>query len=297
MNGEAPRRDCLVGAGWVTESLPLFVPFEGTRPSRARLKAFAELSLVCAYLDDRWAGNGAPARLAEHLSTWREFILRNCADGRYVDSARGDAEHGLYLMQPYLWLRATGYRSQRHEEAIRDLHRIGCRPTSPGVLHSLWKAGYVRAEPEWSTLCRKEILRWTDGVESVDGPTAYFITHLLFYATDFGGHGLGLSARETDQIVWVVERLLVRGLRLGAWDLVVELLTDLACLGAGQESLRHRAAAALEHARLSSGALPANRDIEGTLRGTRSPAGGPIFARCYHPTLVDVLRCAIIAKR
>lgn len=273
------RVDVERGLAWITGVLPSFAPWAlpGGRPAedRSRLKPLGELAMTAAYLGQWHAAGGEPwPALDVALRRWRDFVADCCADERYLGSVRGDVGHGVYRVQPYAWLRATGVRVPAAEEVVRELWRAGGRPTSAGQIHSLGKGGLLRGAPRWDDLLRSRLLRpeWSDDELDRD---AYRITHAVFYATDLGGRRPGLTDGERDRVSALLSRLAGRARRAGNWDRLVE--TGLAVRGLGgtpAEGDRRL----VGRARFPSGALP--RDA-----GVREES----FASCYHATLVAAL--------
>ncbi|AUX46567.1 uncharacterized protein SOCE26_080730 [Sorangium cellulosum] len=287
-------RGAELGLSWVTRHLDAFIPWEDDQVSLASLKRLGDLSFPCSYLH-AWQTSASCARLplAQHLPRWEALLLRCCEDSRFLDAALADPEEGLYRMQLYGWLRVMGYRSARCEDVMRQLWRRGCTPRSVGALHCLWKAGYVRREPDWAALCREHVLSREACVDSLDVKTTYRVTHALFYATDFGNQALPLPKGEADRVAGVVERLLHRYHLRGKWDVVGELLINLVCLGRHGSALYDRALRAFTGARLPGGAIPMNRDFEQEFHAAegRMP-DSEVFRWCHHPTLVELVHCA-----
>ncbi|WP_437502369.1 DUF6895 family protein [Sorangium sp. So ce1099] len=293
-------RGAELSLSWVTRHLDAFIPWEDDRVSLASLKRLGDLSLPCSYLH-AWQASASCSRLplAQHLPRWEAFLLRCCEDSRFLGAALADPEEGLYRMQIYAWLRVMGYRSARCEDVMRQLWKRGCVPRSVGALHCLWKAGYVRRQPDWAALCREHVLSREACVDSLDVWTTYRVTHALFYATDLGNQALPLPPGEADRIAAIVERLLDRFLQRGKWDVVGELMINLACLGRHGTPLYERAARAFAGTRLPDGAIPMNRVFEQEFHAAegRMP-DSEVFRWCHHPTLIDVLhRAAVLRSR
>lgn len=287
-------RGAELSLSWVTRHLHAFTPWEDGWVSLSSLKRLGDLSFPCSYLH-AWQSSASCSRLPllQHLPRWEALLLRCCEDSRFLDAALAGPDEGLYRMQIYGWLRVMGYRSARCEDVMRQLWKRGCAPRSVGALYCLWKAGYVRRQPDWAALCREHVLSREACVDSIDVRTTYRVTHALFYATGLGQQALPLPPRDASRAVDIVERLLQRFHQRGKWDVVGELLINLVCLGRQGSPLYERAARDFAGARLPGGAIPMNRDFE---QGFHAAEGrvpdSEVFRWCYHPTLVDVVHCA-----
>lgn len=283
--GMRPRR-LYQNLAWLTHHLPRFVPDPG-REERSRFKPITELAVIHASLT-AWGSAGGDDTVGAALDSWRGLLTQVCADGVVPRAARDRPADGLYMMQPYLWLRSTGYRSAACEDVLRALHRDGHRPQSAGVLYSLRKAGYIRREIDWARLCREVLGRSYTPVQL--DYDAYRITHAVFYATDMGSARPALGDEEIHRLVTLLRRLAERADRGGRWDLLTEALVGLSFLGAAPTTGDEAALGRLAAAHRADGAVPldarAARDLptepgEDSLRA--------IFARCHHSTLVNVL--------
>ncbi|PRX51370.1 hypothetical protein B0I33_101524 [Prauserella shujinwangii] len=258
---------------WITERLRHFVPSSG---HRSRLKPLGELAMVYAYLVDwqRHIGTRLP-----QLERWRDFLHAQCTDERLLGLALAEHEDGLYRMQPYAWLRASGFRDPACEHVMRELWLAGCRPTSVGQIHSLWKGGFVRQEPDWDSFCRRQLLANPRLGECLS-TEAYRITHAIIYVTDLGGRRPGLDAGELVAIRAIVNRVAQHSRAHRNWDRLIEASIALRALG---------------------GVLPPRLDPAGDdVQANRIDGGVPrdssvttaTFAGCYHATLVDLLDSA-----
>ncbi|GAA4045844.1 DUF6895 family protein [Streptomyces shaanxiensis] len=283
--GAAPQR-LHQNLAWLGHHLPRFTPDPG-QEERSRFKPLTELAVIHASLT-AWGAAAGDDTVGAALDRWRELLTEACTDGVVPRAARDRPADGLYVMQPYLWLRSTGYRSDACEDVLRFLQRDGHRPQSAGVLYSLRKAGYIRREIDWARLCREVLGRsYTPAALDHD---AYRITHAVFYATDMGGARPALGDEETHRLAALLRRVAERADTGGRWDLLTEALVALSFLGAapttGDESALQRLAAAHR----PDGAVPLDA------RAARELPTEPdedsrraVFGRCYHSTLVHVL--------
>ena len=256
---------------WLSRNLETFSPGPGGLPDEWRVKAFGELALVYAYLQE-WRH---PA-LGEHLPVWRTFIIEHLEDPAFAQLARKRPAIAFAYLIPYLMLRATGYRSAYYEETLRLLRRGNLLRAAEVVPyralereHALWKSGWTRDEPRWRHLARATVLLQCDNPAAWDDEAAYSVTHTLFYLTDFGNRDAHLSASERDRAVDTVECLLLHYWRIGHWDLVGELLVNLNCLRNCGSPIYEAAARAYHAAWRDDGTVP------GTQRAMRaSPVRG-----------------------
>ena len=297
------------GAGrslrWLSANLEAFAPCPEGRLEEWGVKAFGELALVYAYLQE-WSH---PA-LAEHLPAWRSFLVERSDDPVFAQRARKSPATALAYLIPYLMLRSTGHRSAYHEDTLALLGRRNLLRAAELVPyrvmereHALWKSGWARQEPRWRRLARATPLLRCDSLALLDDDAAYSATHTLFYLTDFGNREADLSPAELDRAVDTVECLLLHYVRTGHWDLVGELLVNLNSLRRCGSPIYEAAVRAYHAAWRPDGTVPGTRREAGpsperAAAGARRQRDGRgakvsrLFRRRYHPTLVAVLYCA-----
>lgn len=288
---------------WLTASLAQFVPGPPAIEARGLTKRCTELALTAAYLRS-WVRDGSlPAEpFAAELEAWERALRCRCEDPEVLRTALRDPEAALFCAQPYLWMRASGYRLDAWEEALAQLSASGVRPASTGLVHCLWKAGLVRLEPDWDRALARWLSAWG---ERPAERNAYRVTHAAFYVTDFGNHQPPVSDGARDRLVDAARRLLERAAARRRWDLVAELLMALTYLR--REDARHREAArALRRGWATaadapdggeSGATPGSSSSSRSATGCDSREGDhDNFRRRYHTTLVEVLRHAATAR-
>jgi hypothetical protein len=277
---------------WTTAHLTYFEAGHGGLDARGTAKRCGELGLLHDYLRSWVRDRGLPTEpFAGHLGAWRRALRRSCEDPLLRCVALARPARGLYYAQPYLWLRRSGYRFGPWEDALVSLSRAGARPDSMGALHCLWKAGLLRAQPDWRTALKRWLAAWGDDPSSRDR-SAYRISHAAFYITDFGNQDPPVDD-DGERLVSATEDLLGRSVAREAWDLVCELLLALSCLDRPGAAHR-RAARELCATRRRDGTLPA----DGVAAGRRPPADpGESFRRSYHTTMVDVMRCALALRK
>lgn len=287
---------------WLTSKLGEFSPLRSGRIEDFYLKAFAELTLVYAFLQQC-----EHPRLIDHLSTWRTFITGQCENPVYAQGPRKQPVIAFTYLVAYLMLRSIGYRSTYFEETLEHLTRRGylrCVELVPyRVLdreYLLWKSGYVSSEPPWRRLYQATVLGQGRGPLCLDNEAAYSVTHTLFYITDFGNRTGPFSSEEIEFIGTVLECLLLHYWRVGNWDLVGELLISLNCLGLRNSVIYASAATAFERAWQSDGSVPAKREFADRQKPDREcqeKEEVKKFHDSYHTTLVGVLYCATAMNR
>lgn len=304
--GKAPH-DLAVDANlrWIAESLPLFVGYVSQSAKRSRVKPIGELSMVYAYTHRWWGQVAQPptsapwAEFPGHLEEWRRLLASFCASGVLASLVQEDPENCLYFLQPYLWLRTTGHRDDRCEELIRNAWQDGQRPTSAGMLHVLHVAGLTHTAPDWGGVCRSSFLTKRLSGDELDRD-AYRLTHAIFYATELGSAESGLEPGERRALDDLVRTVAGRARRAGRWDLLVEALLSLICLGSDEDTdgRNQESIQLLMEVRRTDGGLPKDSgvgqrllDAELTDSPTRSPrfVGWDSFKGCYHATLADLL--------
>lgn len=277
------------GMIWVSTQLPQFAPSH--RGPRDQLKPISELALVYAHL----TLNSIHPGLSEHIIKWHTFLSSQCRAPGLLERVRVNPDDGLYVLQPYLWLRSTGYRDPLCEAMLRDLAGSARRPTSPGVLDALHQAGLVRREPRWTQLCRKFVLgRWFTDADL--DREAYRITHAVFYASRFGYNRIALPPPELRALNALLTRLLRLAQHSRRWDLLIEVLIAKRGVGAAdlevEAEWNHRRA---EFAARFNGGVPLSGMAVNDLVGDLAPPAA--FAHCYHATLADLLLQSARASR
>ena len=278
---------------WLSRNLDRFAPLAGGRPDEFRLKAFTELAFLYSYLH-QWPD----LTFGDAVRPWFGFIEAWCAVPALAQMPRKQRNVALGYLLPYLMLRATGYRCDYHEETLEVLQRSN--DLKPVELvpyralereHALWRSGLLRREPAWKRLADATLLRRPPSPLGVDDEGAYAITHTLFYLTDLGNRPAPLTPEQRQDAVDLVETTLVHYWRIGNWDLVGELLTNLNCLDAGASAIYAGASSAYVQAWGTDGAVLAKRLAPDSDQGTVTSDEDTFRAR-YHPTLVGVLYCA-----
>ncbi len=280
---------------WLTARLAQFVPGPPSVCARGMTKRCAELAMTCCYLRE-WVHDGSlPADpFAVHLDAWEASLRRRCEDPALQRRALGEPGDALFHAQPYLWLRATGYRVCAWERALAGLACAGVRPASMGVLNVLWKAGLMRRAPDWRRALERWLAEWNRHPETSDH-NAYRVTHAAFYISDLGNRAPPVASVDLDRLAGHGRQLLERSVARRRWDLTGELLIALTCLG--REDVSHGPAAEAFCASWPP-AHPLAAARGDSAAHARETAADPdeAFRRRYHTTIVNVLRCAVATR-
>ncbi|WP_347553105.1 hypothetical protein ABFG93_21240 (plasmid) [Pseudalkalibacillus hwajinpoensis] len=276
---------------WIDRNLERFSPIRTGDFNNSDLKSFAELTLVYALLEE-WND----LHIDNHLSKWRNFILKHCEEQSYAQMVRKSPRSAFLYLLPYLMLRSTGYRSTYYEDTLDYIQRWGYFESielvpyrSLDLQYMCWKSGYFNHEPDWYKLYRSTVLGRFRSPLSLDNDAAYSVTHTLFYLTDFGNRNTPIAASEIDHVTKLIEYLLIHYWRVGHWDLMGELLINLNCLGRNDSFIYAKASQAFQEAWRNDGGIPGmrlERDLD------REDDEEETFQNCYHTTLVGVLYCA-----
>ncbi len=123
---------------------------------------------------------------------------------------------------------------------------------------------------------------------TVEGHTAYDITHTVFHLTDWGERPDGLPEPVAEYLATWLPVWIDDWLDLERWDLLGELLVVDACLP--RPTLDEPAWRAFAAAQQPDGAMPAVRTM---------PDGDPdtVFDMVYHPTLVAAFASVLATSR
>ncbi|MDI3388696.1 hypothetical protein QIS99_21165 [Streptomyces sp. B-S-A8] len=151
--------------------------------------------------------------------------------------------------------------------------------------------------PGLAALCRQSIAAQQPDVLQLTQSETYALTHVLFYATDFGRHRRCLPAGEAaERLAGSVRTLLGVHLARGSLDLLAELLLcDTAVAGVRpDDALVARGWHALATAQRPDGAVPSPVHRPGVLAGLAGEkAAAYLFGTCYHTTLAAALAAVV----
>jgi hypothetical protein len=256
------------------------------------VQALGELAIAAAHL----RRSGSERALGIDNSQWHRHICSELASSRFAELPRKQAAGSFPFLLPYLVMRADGWRDDYFEETIRLLRARRLPECCEVVPFRALDVRYFFARSDRGfngrdllDLYERTCLARMVDDSFVDEPTAYAITHTLFYLSDFGLSALPLERVEVMRIRDVVESLLVHYWRLEHWDLVGELLICSLLVGAPRVSVAQDAARAFRGVQMPDGAIP-GRSTFG-----RQPDDGTAsrFSRCYHPTVVSLLHSSL----
>ncbi|MEU3254288.1 hypothetical protein [Streptomyces sp. NPDC006997] len=257
-----------------------------------RFKPIGELALICTVLFREGVAGSRQAHLARQLldHTWRETL----DGGRMLVRAQRTEPFSTVPFEVYLPFRELGYSQPEVERATVLNHRLDSwarfpvTPTRRLGLSAFQRRFGLTPRPPESALTDATWLAATPEPWTVEGHTAYDITHTVFHLTDWGERPDGLPPRVADYLalwlpVWTDDWLDLR-----RWDLLGELLAVDACLP--RPALDERAWTGFAAAQQPDGAVPAVRAM---------PDGDPdeVFDLVYHPTLVAAFASVLATSR
>ncbi|MEU1281886.1 hypothetical protein [Streptomyces sp. NPDC005805] len=258
-----------------------------------RFKPVGELALICKVLFREGVSGSRQAAMARALidHAWRETL----DGGRMLVRGQRIEPASPVPFEVYLPFKELGYSQPELEGAVRLNHRLGswaALEVTPvrrlGLCAFERRFGLTPSADPAEALARTWLGRrpepWT-----VEGHTAYAVTHTVFHLTDWGERPEGLPR---DIAAYLAEWLPVwldDWLDLGRWDLLGELLVVDACLPS--PVLDERVWEGFAAAQLPDGSVPAASDQE--------PRGeaGEVFDQLYHPTLVAAFASVLATGR
>ncbi|MGW0904596.1 DUF6895 family protein [Streptomyces sp. NPDC002853] len=257
-----------------------------------RFKPVGELALICAVLFREGVAGSRQAQLARQLldHAWRDTL-----DGGQM------LVHGqrIELLSPipfevYLPFKELGYSHPAFEEMVRlnqSLESFAAHEMSPVRrlgLSAFQRRGGLEPRPPEAEVIGRTWLGRTPEPWTVEGHTAYDITHTVFHLTDWGKNPDSIPPPIADYLAAWLPAWLDDWLDLERWDLLGELLVVDACLP--RPTLDERAWEGFAAAQQADGAMPAVRTI---------PQGEPeeLFDLIYHPTLVAAFASVMATSR
>ncbi|MFD7313751.1 DUF6895 family protein [Streptomyces sp. NPDC059883] len=155
--------------------------------------------------------------------------------------------------------------------------------------------------PEARALHRESIAALDPDVLQLSESETYALTHVVFYATDFGHRPLDLGGPEpTARLRETVRVLLGVHLARGSLDLLAEMLLCEAALGEGpvMDPLPGEGWNALARAARPDGAVPGpvhRPEVLAALQGDKATAY--LFGTCYHTTTAAALAATVRRDR
>ncbi|MFC8273126.1 DUF6895 family protein [Streptomyces sp. NPDC057271] len=261
-------------------------------PVTARVKALLQLGLLCHYWGRAIPGEAALGDAVAVVDrAWRrpDFPLPSGFDQR-------KARHFQLL---YAALAPAGTATDEHRELLARLAADGYLAPgrkSPylhlGVRFFADLAGVGHRLASYQELYESSLL-----ARAATMPVAELdvceVTDTVFYLSDFGFRDPGLTEESREQALRVVDRLMDRCARDGAWEYAGKLVLAQACLG--MDPLRTPSGAAgirmLAHAQAQDGAIP-GKTSAGRAPETATPE--EYFRKAYQATLVTALVMTII---
>ncbi|MFF3350480.1 DUF6895 family protein [Streptomyces sp. NPDC002779] len=257
-----------------------------------RLKPVAELALICKVLFREGVAGSRQAELARQLvdHAWRHTL----DGGRMLVRAQGIEPLSPVPFEAYLPFKELGYTNPEVERAVRLCQRLESHaalemaPVRRLGLSAFQRRFGLPPRPPEAEIVPKTWLGRTPEPWTVEGHTAYDITHTVFHLTNWGEDPGGLPPDIADYLGTWLPAWLDDWLDLRRWDLLGELLVVDACLP--RPTLDERAWEGFAAAQQPDGAMPAIRMM---------PQGDPdeVFDIVYHPTLVAAFASAQATSR
>lgn len=257
-----------------------------------RFKPIGELALVCGVLFREGVAGSRQAELARRLL---DHVWRDTLDGGAL------LEHGQRIepfspipFEVYLPFHELGYDSPAMKRATAVNHRVDSwsasetTPTRRLGLSAFQRRFGLTPRPLEAEAYRRTWLARRPEPWTVEGHTAYDITHAVFHLTDWGEHPEKLPADAGAYLDLWLPVWLDDWTDLQRWDLLGELLVVDACLP--RPTLDARAWEAFAAAQQPDGAMPA---VRGMPTGDREE----VFDIVYHPTLVAAFASTLALSR
>jgi len=255
--------------GWVQGHREDFNPLAHASVPRLKfaIKAAAELALLCSIACTRRRGCGihqAYRDLAAEL--WHGFFVHEPTREYLLDNPTG-----LPLLSLYSALYRCGYDDASYRSRLIELLRDGYvaageRPPAGQLdfLYGLQVAGF-EYRSHWAgglelsleSGYRRSLLSSRPSVYHLTTPDVYAMTHVAFFATDFGAALPDFfSADDREYFDAAMPRLLEFYVRKGNWDLTAELLIVLRCLGVSSDREVHEGWLLMLAAQNADGGFP-----------------------------------------
>lgn len=257
-----------------------------------RFKPVGELALICKVLFREGVAGSRQAQLARQLldHAWRDTLDGGAA------LVRGQRTEPISPIpfEVYLPFRELGYSRPELERAVALDHRLDSwqayetTPTRRLALSAFQRRFGLTPRPPESEALRPTWLARTPEPWTVEGHTAYAVTHCVFHLTDWGENPGGLPPDIAGYLTTWLPAWIDDWLDLERWDLLGELLVVDACLP--RPTLDEPAWRAFAAAQRPDGAMPAIRTM---------PEGDEqaVFDIVYHSTLVAALASVLATSR
>ncbi|MFF3488673.1 DUF6895 family protein [Streptomyces sp. NPDC002701] len=257
-----------------------------------RFKPVGELALVCAVLFREGVAGSRQAQLARQLidHAWRDTL----DGGRMLVRGQRIEPLSSIPFEVYLPFKELGYGHPEIERTFRLNHRLESyaalemTPVRRLGLSAFQRRFGLPPQPPESEILGRTWLGRTPEPWTVEGHTAYDITHTVFHLTNWGEDPDGLPAPLAGYLATWLPAWLDDWLDLERWDLLGELLVVDACLP--RPTLDERAWEGFAAAQQPDGAMPAMRTM---------PEAEPdeLFDLIYHPTLVAAFASVLATSR
>jgi hypothetical protein len=257
-----------------------------------RFKPVAELALICKVLFREGVAGSRQAQLARQLvdHAWRHTL----DGGRMLVLGQATEPLSPVPFEVYLPFKELGYSHPEAEQAFLLNQRLESHAAlEMAPVRRLGLSAYQRRfglppRPPEADIVPHTWLGRTPEPWTVEGHTAYDITHTVFHLTNWGEHPDGLPPRIADYLATWLPAWLDDWLDLQRWDLLGELLVVDACLP--RPTWDERAWEGFAAAQQPDGAMPAIRTM---------PEGDPdeVFDIVYHPTLVAAFASVLATSR
>lgn len=257
-----------------------------------RFKPIGELALVCTVLFREGVAGSRQAELARRLldHVWRDTL----DGGTLLERGQRIEPFSPIPFEVYLPFRELGYSSPGIERATALNHRVESwtafetTPTRRLGLSAFQRRFGLTPRPSEAEAYRRTWLARRPEPWTVEGHTAYDITHAVFHLTDWGEHPDNLPADAAAYLALWLPAWLDDWVDLRRWDLLGELLVVDACLP--RPTFDARAWEAFAAAQQPDGAMPAVRSMP---TGDRDE----VFDIVYHPTLVAAFASTLALSR
>lgn len=257
-----------------------------------RFKPVGELAMICGVLFREGVAGGRQADLARRLldHTWRQTL----DGGRMLVRGHTTEPVSPIPFEVYLPFRELGYQVPQMEHALHVGSRLRswrAREVAPVRRLGLSAFAVRFGLPDDPPVDQAAAATWlgrTPEPWTVDGRTAYDVTHTVFHLTGWGERPQGLPDHVAAYLQAWLPAWLDDWLDLRRWDLLGELLCVDACLP--QPTLDQAAWQGFAAAQQPDGAMPAVREM---------PDGqaGEVFDVVYHPTLVAAFASVLATSR
>lgn len=256
----------------------------------------SELSLVYSYTKKCNVFD-----LSNNTDVIFSFICSQFENPLYAQMPRKNPIDSYPCLVGYLMLRATGYKNSYYEETLEFLNRNGylyaCEECPYRILERnllFWRSKYLNQEPEWDSVYQSSILSKEVNPIYLDDMHVYYITHTLFYLTDFGNRPLLLPNKEIRRITDLLESLLLHYVRIGNWDLVGELLINLTSLNQNNSIIYSECSKMFQNTWKQDGSVPKQKEVS---QLSHTYNNEEIFNYHYHSTIVGIMYCITALTR